>query len=59
MFAKAAVYHALGKNSMTTETKIGQPKKQPKKRKKTAEKNTSNGILAKNKMTKRLTLLFR
>jgi len=43
--------HALGKNSMTTETKIGQPKKQPKKRKKTAEKNTSNGILARNKQS--------
>ena len=41
----------MGKNSMTTETKIGQPKKQPKKRKKTAEKNTSNGILARNKQS--------
>ncbi len=44
MFAKAAVYHALGKNSMTCTTKTDQLMKPKKKQNRTAKKNTSNGI---------------
>jgi hypothetical protein len=49
MSAKAAVYPVQGKNSMIYMTKTDQAKKLRKKSERTAEKNTSNGILAKNK----------
>jgi hypothetical protein len=49
MSAKAVAYRVQGRNSMTCMTRTGQPKKARKKSNKTAEKNTSNGILAKNK----------
>ena len=50
MSAKAAVYPVQGKNSMTYMTKTDQQMKARKKLDRTAEKNTSNGILAKNKI---------
>jgi len=49
MFAKAAVYLVQGRNSMICMTKTGQLMKPTKKLGRTAEKNTLNGILARNK----------
>jgi hypothetical protein len=49
MSAKAAVYLAQGRNLTTFTTRTGHPKKTRKKNARTAEKNTSNGILVKNK----------
>jgi hypothetical protein len=40
MFAKAAAYHAQGRNSTTYTTRTDQPRKQRKSRGKAAEKNT-------------------
>lgn len=51
MSAKAAVYLALGKNSMIYMIRTGQNTKQKKKSDKTAEKNTSNGILARSRIS--------
>jgi Tfp pilus assembly protein PilF len=51
MSAKAVAYPVQDRNSMTCTTKTGQPKKLRKKLDRTAEKNTSNGTLAKNKAT--------
>ena len=60
MSAKAAAYLVQGRNSTTYMTRIAQPMKPTKKLDRTAEKNTSNGILAKNKIdTERLMNLFR
>ena len=53
MFAKAAVYPVQGRNSTIYTTRTDQLMKLRKKLDKTAEKNTLNGILAKNKMTKK------
>jgi hypothetical protein len=50
MSAKAAAYRVQGKNSTTYMTKTVRLKKLKKKSDRTAEKNTSNGILAKNKL---------
>jgi hypothetical protein len=49
MSAKAAVYPVQGRNSTTYMTRTGQLKRLKRKSDRTAEKNTSNGILAKNK----------
>ncbi len=54
MSAKAAVYPAQGRNSMTYMTRIDQLMKLMKKLDRTAEKNTLNGILAKNKSLKKV-----
>ncbi len=59
MFAKAVAYPVQDRNSMTCTTRTDQLMKLRKKLDKTAEKNTLNGILAKNKIAKRLTNLFR
>jgi hypothetical protein len=48
MSAKAAVYHVQGRNSTTSMTGTDQPRKPRKKSERTAEKNISNGTLAKN-----------
>jgi hypothetical protein len=48
MFAKAVVYLVQGKNSMICMTRTGQQTKPTKKSGRTAEKNTLNGILARN-----------
>jgi len=50
MSAKAAAYHAQVKNSMITRTKTGLMTRQKRKLDRIAEKNTSNGILARNKL---------
>ena len=58
MSAKAAC-PVQGKNSMIYMTKTDLPKKLRKKSERAAEKNTSNGILAKNKpMVEKVTNLF-
>jgi len=49
MSAKAAVYSAQDKNSMTYMTRTDPLMKPKKKLDRTAEKNTLNGILAKNR----------
>jgi hypothetical protein len=49
MSAKAVAYPARGRNSMIYMTRTGQPMKPTKKLGRTAEKNTLNGILARNK----------
>jgi hypothetical protein len=49
MSAKVAAYLVQGRNSMTCMTRTGQLTKLRKKNVRTAEKNTSNGTLAKNK----------
>jgi len=49
MSAKAVAYHVPAKNSTIYTTKTDQPKRQMTKSERAAEKNTSNGILAKNK----------
>ena len=54
MSAKAAAYLVQGRNSMTCTTRIDQLMKLRKKLDKTAEKNTLNGILAKNKVPKKV-----
>jgi hypothetical protein len=60
MSAKAAVYPVQGRNSMTYMTRTGQQMKPTMKLDRTAEKNTLNGILARNKLwLKRLTNLYR
>ncbi len=50
MSVKAAAYLVQGRNSTTYMTRTDQPKKPRKKSGRTAEKNTSNGTLAKNKL---------
>ena len=50
MSAKAVAYPVQGKNSTTYMTKTDQTEKLKRKSDRTAEKNTSNGILAKNKL---------
>ena len=59
MFVKAAAYPVRDRNSTIYTTRTDPLRKLRKKLDKAAEKNTLSGILAKNKMTKRLTLLFR
>jgi hypothetical protein len=59
MSAKAVAYPVQDRSSMTCMTRTGQQMKPKKKLDKTAEKNTLNGILAKNNLHKRLTSLFR
>jgi hypothetical protein len=49
MSAKVAAYPAQDRNSMTCMTRTDQPKKLRKKTDRTAERNTSNGTLAKNR----------
>ena len=53
MSAKAAVYPVQDRNSMTYMTRTDQLMKLRKKLDRTAEKNTLNGILAKNKIAKK------
>jgi hypothetical protein len=50
MSARAVGYLVQVKNSTMHVTKTDQPMRPPKKPVKTAKKNTSNGILAKNKV---------
>jgi hypothetical protein len=49
MSAKAAAYPVRGRNSMICMTRTGRLMKPTKKLGRTAEKNTLNGILARNK----------
>jgi hypothetical protein len=49
MSAKVAAYPVQGRNLTTFTTRTGHPKKPRKKNGRTAEKNTSNGTLAKNR----------
>jgi hypothetical protein len=54
MSAKAVAYPVQDRNSMTCMTRTGQQMKPKKKLDKTAEKNTLNGILAKNNLHKKV-----
>jgi hypothetical protein len=54
MSAKAVAYPVQDRNSMTYMTRIGQQMKLKKKLDKTAEKNTLNGILAKNNLNNKV-----
>jgi hypothetical protein len=58
MFARAAAYRVQGKNSTTCTTRTDLNKKLKLRNEKPAEKNTSNGILAKNKLPPKATNLF-
>ncbi len=58
MSAKAVAYPVQDRNSTTYMTRIGQPMKLTKKSDRTAEKNTSNGILAKNKIEQKVNAPF-
>ncbi len=53
MSAKAVAYLVQGKNSMICMTRTDPPMKLRKKLDRTAEKNTLNGILAKNKIAQK------
>ena len=54
MSAKVVAYPVQDRNSMTCMTRTGQQMKPKKKSDKTAEKNTLNGILAKNNLHKKV-----
>ncbi len=54
MSAKAVVCPVQGRNSMTCTTRTGPLTRLRKKLDKAAEKNTLNGILAKNKLPKKV-----
>ncbi len=54
MSAKAVAYPVQDRNSMTCMTRTDQQMKPKKKSDKTAEKNTLNGILAKNNLRKKV-----
>jgi hypothetical protein len=58
MSVKAVVYPVQGKNSMTCMIRTGQTMRPRKKSDRTAEKNTLNGTLAKNKTFPERELVF-
>ena len=58
MSAKAVAYPVQDRNSTTYMTRTDQPMKPRKKLDRTAEKNTLNGILAKNKFAQKVERAF-